>query len=89
MTNSGSYVDSNSYNANNYRCPSQSPWRNNTNVYVFSKNTNIGGSRSSLAEVELSDTSSSTLDDNFCEATLGSSNYYDDLMVATLVSGGV
>jgi hypothetical protein len=75
---SGCTVDPNTYTANYYQCPSLSPWRDNTNFYVFSKNWNIGGGRSSIASVLLSDSSSATTDDYLCEATLGSSNFYDD-----------
>ncbi len=42
----------------------------------------------SLAQVLLYDNSSARTDKQFCEATLGSSNNYDDLLEYTIVSGG-
>lgn len=70
------------------RLPSQSPWRNDTIHYVFSRDQQINQNRMSIAEVLLSDSGSSFLDDEFCEAELGSSNNYDDMLRYTKVVGG-
>lgn len=45
--------------------------------------------RMSLASVLLYDNSSARTDKQFCEANLGSSNDYDDLLEYTIVSGGI
>lgn len=44
-------VDTNSYSRNYYRRASQSPWRNNTVEYVFSKNYLMYAGRMSLTQV--------------------------------------
>jgi hypothetical protein len=64
--NSAGSATSNTYTATSYQCPSQTPWRNNTEVYVFSNTNNIGAQRSSVAELLYYDGSSSKVDDHFC-----------------------
>lgn len=86
---SGCTVDPNTYTANYYQCPSLSPWRDNTNFYVFSKNWDIGAGRSSIATVLLSDSSSSASDDYFCEANLGNTNFYNDKLEYTITSSSI
>jgi hypothetical protein len=81
-------VASNSYSRSYYRRATQSPWRNNTEEYVFSQNYPMYSGRMSLASVLLYDNSSSRTDKQFCEANLGSSNDYDDLLEYTIISGG-
>ncbi|CAM6005531.1 unnamed protein product [Sphagnum balticum] len=78
-----------SYNSNNKRLPSQSPWRNSTNNYVFSESQSIAGTRSSMAVIQSYNSNSGLTDPSFCEATLGSTNSYDDMLTATFVIGGV
>ena len=56
-------VDSNTYSRSYYRVPSKSPWRNDTEDYVFAKNYPMYAARMSLARVLLYDSSSSTVDD--------------------------
>jgi hypothetical protein len=80
---------STTYTTNYYKCPSLSPWRNNTDIFVVSRDQQIGGLRTSIATIKLYDSSSGMNDKQFCEATLGSTNFYDDLLQYTLVSGGV
>ncbi len=78
-----------SYTTNNHVCPNQSPWRNNTIFPVVSRDQLIGSGQTSIATIKTYDSSSSTVDDLFCEATLNPTNSYDDLLQYTLVSGGV
>ena len=60
-------MDSNTYDSSNYRLPSKSPWRNNTIYYVFSRNTNIGSGKMSLASVLTYDSGSTLYNDKlFC-----------------------
>jgi hypothetical protein len=80
-TSTSIFVDNQAYTrswAGKY--PSQSPWRNNTIDYVFGKNYPMYKDRMSLAEILLYDSSSSRLDKEFCEVTLGSANNEDDLL---------
>ena len=56
-------VDSNTYSRSQYRVPSKSPWRNDTEDYVFAKNYLMYAARMSLARVLLYDSSSNTVDD--------------------------
>ncbi len=82
-------VASNIYYSTDYTLPSKSPWRDNTIHYVFSQNANIGGTRMSIAQVTLSDSGSTTYNDKlFCKVSLGSANFYDDLLDFTLVISG-
>ena len=86
-TVTASNVYTGSYNRNT-RLPSQSPWRDNTVHYVFSRNQVISVGRISLVRILLSDSGISYTDKEICEATLGSSNNYDDLLEYTYVTGG-
>ena len=81
-------VDPNSYSRSYYSRASQSPWRNNTQEYVFSKNYPMYTGRMGITQVLLYDNSSARTDKLFCEATLGSSNDYDDLLEYTIMAGG-
>lgn len=56
---------------------------------MISRNQQIGSGRSSIASIKLYDSSSSTTDKQFCVATKGSTQNYDDLLQYTLTSGGV
>lgn len=89
MVAAGPTVYSTSYTTNQYTCPNQSPWRNSTTFNVVSRNQQIGGARSSIASIKLYDSSSSTTDKQFCVATKGSAQNYDDLLQYTLTTGGV
>ena len=62
---SGPATYTTSYNANYYRCPSQTTWRDNTQVYVFSRQS-IGGGQSAIASIKIYDSTSSLQDKSFC-----------------------
>lgn len=87
MVGSSPTIDTNTYVANNIKCPSQSSWRNNTIAYVFSKNTQIPATRSTIAVVTLNDSTAGYTDSQICEATLDPTNAYDDLMQYSYKSG--
>jgi hypothetical protein len=55
-------VATNSYSRSYYRRPNQSPWRNNTEDYVFNTNYPMYAGRMSLAQVLLYDNSSARSD---------------------------
>jgi hypothetical protein len=55
-------VASNSYSRSQYRRPNRSPWRNNTEDYVFNTNYPMYSGRMSLAQVLLYDNSSARSD---------------------------
>ena len=90
QVNSAGSASTNTYTATSYRCPSLSPWRNSTEVYVYSNNTLIGAQKSSVAELLYYDESTSLTDKLMCEPTLDpSANDYDDLLLMTRSIGGV
>jgi hypothetical protein len=55
---SSSSVSSNSYTAILYQCP----WMNNTSMYIFSGNTQLNASGSSIAAITTNDSSSAMTD---------------------------
>ena len=79
-------IDYNTRTATDYKCPSQSPWRNLSTVYVFSRSQTILNQRSAIAQVKLFDSSLSAAD--LCEAQLYTpAANQDDLLQYTLRSG--
>jgi len=80
-------VDYNSYVSTSYRLPSQSPWRNNTMHYAFSRNEIISAGRMSMMVYTLSQSSWGYADQKKCFAELGSTNDYDDMLYLDQTDG--